>query len=352
MKEPEKHVFHLREGIVEMRDRGSSLVFELLPQQGERSSFMTVSRILPGVNAAFYEYASSRCHAFNDMSIARAIVGSAPDPRSMLEVNACREGSLRVLFPKEGVVTVLRQGDLSLAVTSVSDRLRIPAAHLEEDWMVDLPTGQYRGFGLIIDLERVGSEAAWLADALGVNIQGICGAYRLHEQEFVMVADAGTDRVLDSLEQRRRLGDESLLKIGVIELLAQLKERAASAQRAMRPKHSIEAVALVREARNRAAANLRERSTIECVARSCGMSPTTFKAVFRHLYGEPFARHLFRLRMDRAEELLAKGGTVIEAAEAVGYESASKFTAAFKRTFGETPSSYRRKMIGRLRDED
>jgi AraC-like DNA-binding protein len=51
-----------------------------------------------------------------------------------------------------------------------------------------------------------------------------------------------------------------------------------------------------------------------------------------------------QIRMQRAEALLAQGGLVLSVAQAVGYESPSKFTAAFKRVFAESPSAYRDRM--------
>ena len=48
--------------------------------------------------------------------------------------------------------------------------------------------------------------------------------------------------------------------------------------------------------------------------------------------------------MGRAAQLLRETDeSVAEIARAVGYESQSRFTAAFKETYGELPTEYRRK---------
>ena len=62
------------------------------------------------------------------------------------------------------------------------------------------------------------------------------------------------------------------------------------------------------------------------------------------MYGTSLAAHMKAHRMERAASLLLKTQDDIGAiARAVGYESQSRFTAAFKETYGELPTEYRRR---------
>lgn len=302
---------------------------------------MHIHQVLPGVKAAFYEYRSPHCHAFNDMAIARDIVGDVLLPRRMLEVNVCREGTFRVLSAERRVFTTLRQGDVSLAVTEVSERARTPVGSAAADWMLDLPTSRYRGFGLIVDVALAEERAGGFLAALGFGLGPLLDAYRLGEREFIMEADLGIERAVDGAEAHRACGEEPLLRLAALEVLARLAARAATARRLARPECSLETARLVREARNCAVAHLERRYTIDELSRRFGMSPTVFKAAFREVYGKPYARSLARVRMERAEALLAQGEPVQRVAQAVGYESPGKFSAAFKRAFGKPPSAYR-----------
>ena len=54
----------------------------------------------------------------------------------------------------------------------------------------------------------------------------------------------------------------------------------------------------------------------------------------------PFGLWRQRALLLRALELLAEGGTVTGAANAVGYESTSAFVFAFRRALGTTPGRY------------
>ena len=89
--------------------------------------------------------------------------------------------------------------------------------------------------------------------------------------------------------------------------------------------------------------HLSERVTIEELSRKYLMNSTTLKRVFKQVYGETIAAHMKKHRMEAAALLLIKTQDDMAAiAQAVGYESQSRFTAAFKETYGELPTEYRK----------
>lgn len=91
--------------------------------------------------------------------------------------------------------------------------------------------------------------------------------------------------------------------------------------------------------------HLSDRITIEDLSKQFLMNPTTLKKVFKEVYGTSLALHMKQHRMEKAAELLA--GTdmsISQIALAVGYESQSRFTAAFKDAYDMLPTAYRKKM--------
>ena len=87
-----------------------------------------------------------------------------------------------------------------------------------------------------------------------------------------------------------------------------------------------------------------KRVTIEELARRCLMNPTTLKTVFKAVYGDSLASHMKEHRMEKAAELLRRGElSVAEVAAAVGYDSPSRFSAAFRERYHMLPSEYRKK---------
>lgn len=101
--------------------------------------------------------------------------------------------------------------------------------------------------------------------------------------------------------------------------------------------------AQIREIHRLLTENLDHRYTIEALSRQFYMDSSTLKREFRQTYGLPIATYLKEYRIKKAMELLCDTDDSIAAiANQVGYETQSKFTAAFKATTRLSPSEYRK----------
>lgn len=104
---------------------------------------------------------------------------------------------------------------------------------------------------------------------------------------------------------------------------------------------------IIRHVHDELTENLSERVTIEALSKKYLMNTTTLKRVFKEVYGETIAAHMKQHRMEAAASLLLKTqDDIASIAQAVGYESQSRFTAVFKETYGELPTEYRRRHCG------
>ena len=102
-------------------------------------------------------------------------------------------------------------------------------------------------------------------------------------------------------------------------------------------------VALIHEVHEYLVAHLDEKITIDELSRQFHVNATTLKAVFKSVYGNSLASHIKEHRMELASELLSDTGlSIAEVARNVGYDSQSKFTAAFKSQYGVLPKEFRR----------
>ena len=89
--------------------------------------------------------------------------------------------------------------------------------------------------------------------------------------------------------------------------------------------------------------HLSERVTIDELSRRFLMNPTTLKSMFKKVYGDTIAAHMRNHRLAQAALLLQTTGDEVAAiAQAVGYDSPSRFTTAFREVYGQTPVEYRR----------
>lgn len=104
-----------------------------------------------------------------------------------------------------------------------------------------------------------------------------------------------------------------------------------------------EQVKIIREIHDHLTEHMEQRVTIEELSHRYLINPTTLKTVFKEVYGNSLAAHMKEHRMEKATALLRETDmSVAEIAGQVGYESQSKFTAAFKEQFGQLPTAYRR----------
>ncbi len=88
--------------------------------------------------------------------------------------------------------------------------------------------------------------------------------------------------------------------------------------------------------------NLSEKLTISGIAAHFQISPTTLKEEFRARYGLPISSCIRNMRIQNAIQLLTQTDkSVIEIANTCGYENPSKFSSAFRKLTGSSPSAYR-----------
>ncbi len=105
-----------------------------------------------------------------------------------------------------------------------------------------------------------------------------------------------------------------------------------------------EQLEVVREIHDRLIQDMGTRMTIEELSREYLVNPTTLKTAFKAVYGTSIAAHIKEHRMKKAAELLQDPNrSIAEIAQAVGYDSPSKFTAAFKAYYHVLPKDYKKK---------
>ena len=152
------------------------------------------------------------------------------------------------------------------------------------------------------------------------------------------------------LIESRREGREVFYRAGdgeVVQLLHHMIEQTMSItcpeEAVLLSDCRADQVDLIHEVHEYLLQHLDEKITIDTLSRQFHMNPTTLKSVFKSVYGNSLASHIKEHRMERAAELLTGTGlTIAEIATQVGYDSQSKFTAAFKSHYGLLPKEYRR----------
>jgi AraC-like DNA-binding protein len=95
------------------------------------------------------------------------------------------------------------------------------------------------------------------------------------------------------------------------------------------------------------ASDLSRRWALAEIASEVGGSPVYLTQVFQRLEGMPLYRYQPQLRLARALALLGDYGDLTRLALELGFSSHSHFSAAFRQTYGQTPSAFQR--LARIR---
>ena len=102
-------------------------------------------------------------------------------------------------------------------------------------------------------------------------------------------------------------------------------------------------VELVKHVADYISQNINEKITIQKLTLEFGVSVTHLQNAFRSVYGMPVISFIRMQKMQSAAQVLIHTThTIEEIAEEFGYENESKFSAAFKKIMGDSPSVYRR----------
>ena len=87
------------------------------------------------------------------------------------------------------------------------------------------------------------------------------------------------------------------------------------------------------------------RWTLADIAAEVGGSPVYLTQVFQQVEGLPLYRYQLRLRLARALNLLAQYDDLTQLSLDLGFSSHSHFSAAFRETYGRSPSEFRRSAL-------
>lgn len=245
-----------------------------------------------------------------------------------LRITYCRAGQL--VWEQDGGQRHLAPGDFAVQ----------GGAAPGETTPETRPSGDFAGLALSVDLQEAAAcppEPLGDAAVFGRLRNRFCGGNQL-----VVLTENGESRNLFSAFYDKP-GDLQLpyRRIKALELLLYLAGWEPAKDQPQ--EYRAEQVAVVRAIHGHLLAHMEERVTIEELSRRYLMNPTTLKAAFKAVYGTSLGAHIKEHRMEQAARMLRESGRSIAGiAQAVGYDSQSRFAAAFKEVFGVLPSVYRR----------
>ena len=140
----------------------------------------------------------------------------------------------------------------------------------------------------------------------------------------------------------RREGKEMYYKTADTDLAQMLHHMIEKLGRITCPEDE-EDEAVIRKIHDRLTEDPGKRYTIDELAREYLINTAALKSTFKAVYGMPVASYMKQYRMKEAAKMLQETDqSIADIARSVGYESQSKFSAAFKDIMKTLPTDYRR----------
>lgn len=280
---------------------------------------MTVYDVFPGVMLSFNDFHMKHYES--------TYVTEQP----LFAIDHCREGRMEYAAD-ENAVAYISAGDMKLDL-----RRHHTGAFC-------FPSRHYHRLTVAFDLDTVRTSLPSEVQNFPVTPEHIIARWQLGEYPRVV---HGVDMMEHIFGEMYRVPEQIRIpyfKVKILEMLLYLDTISIPAEDGERPYFYRTQVEKVQAIRDFLTENLSENYTQEELSERFDLPLTAMKTCFRSAYGISMGAWLTDYRMNRAAELLISGPKtgIAEIGGMVGYDSASKFAAAFKKVMKLTPSEYRR----------
>lgn len=248
----------------------------------------------------------------------------------VMEINYCHAGRIGWKMGN-GSSVYLGPGDFSIHTMEACT-----------DSELSLPNQYYDGLTLCIDLTLLTSQPPVLLKGTGITGELLLQKYCRKDRFASFAGNEETDAIFSGFYDQPDALRFSYQKLKTLELLLYLAKAEPAAEKQLN-EYQADQVNLIRQIHEQLLSNLSQRITIEELSRQYLINTTTLKNLFKAVYGTSIAAHIKEHRMEYAAKMLLETkDPIADIAGAVGYDSQSKFTAAFKEAYQVTPREYRK----------
>ncbi len=280
---------------------------------------MTVSyELYPGIEISYNYFIGEKFHFHHRHRI------------SVMAIDHCCRGRIGWEMG-DGLSLYFGEGDLSFHMNAQC-----------ADSEITLPLGYYKGLSLSLDIDQLAERPPEIIREAGIDIRSLCGKFCGERKAAALPASSHIEHIFSEVYDLPEKMILPYLKLKCQELLLFLEMTEPAESQSLDPYHSGQ-TETIRRIHAQITENLRCRYTIEELSRQYLINTAALKNIFKSVYGLPIASYMKHYRIRKAADLLRESSmSISDVASAVGYESQSKFSAAFKDIMKMLPSDYRR----------
>ena len=247
-------------------------------------------------------------------------------------INHCEEGRIECKFTS-GEYLYMGPGDMSIG-------WHIHADYQHENYF---PTKLFKGIVLLVDVEKAQPILDTLVTETRIDLTQLANRFCEHSDFGMMMEE--TESVRQIFSSLYKVPDQikgHYFKLKVIEIFL-LLSIISTTNHEKRSSYRKQQVDIVKAVNEYISTQFMKRITIDSLSDQFDIPTSTLKRCFKGVYGTTIHHYLKECRINAAKRLLQESDqSILEIANAVGYENGSKFTSAFKEATGVTPSAYRK----------
>ena len=247
-------------------------------------------------------------------------------------INHCEEGRIECKFTS-GDYLYMGPGDMSLGWHTHAD-------YQHENYF---PTKLFKGIVLLVDVEKAQPVLDALVTEARIDLTQLANRFCEHSDFGMMMEE--TESVRQIFSSLYKVPDQikgHYFKLKVIEIFL-LLSIISTTNHEKRSSYRKQQVDIVKAVNEYISTQFMKRITIDSLSDQFDIPTSTLKRCFKGVYGTTIHHYLKECRINAAKRLLQESDqSILEIANAVGYENGSKFTSAFKEATGVTPSAYRK----------
>ena len=209
------------------------------------------------------------------------------------------------------------------------------------------PTKRYLGINFFLDVKQFSQHHAEALRELDIRIERIYALADMQSRCYILRRSPELIAIETAIADEFRKKRRSHLRIKIMELLLFLSNLDDTTARETPTYLNKRHAALAKAVHERLTADGFGHITTKQLAAELGVSVTALKMSFKSVYGAPMYQYQKDLRLQKAQQLLRETTLPVAAiAEEVGYTNPAKFSSAFKKRFGVSPTEYKRNTIG------
>lgn len=290
----------------------------LKAQDASGEGIMTMYQVFDGVYLMYNDFHMKEC-----MSRFQSV-------ESLLCIDHCREG--RMEHRNEKGAFYMQEGDLRVDL------------RVHHEGYVRFPLSHYHGITIGFQTGTAENALKKAMPEFEVDFKVLAEKFCNEEKPFVIHKEPAVEHIFSELYQVPAKVRKEYFKIKVMELLIYLDALEISDHKEERPYFFVEQIEKVKAIHELLTSDLTKRYTLEELSKRYDIALTSMKNCFKSVYGSPVDTYMRNYRMNYAASLLLtdREMKVADIALLVGYESPSKFSAAFHKTMKMPPLEYRK----------